>query len=374
MIELRTVFAEYLRAKEKYGRVPRNIEIPVLVEAMRKSIPKFFRECVAGAGYPPDEWLTKGSIGEPNRTFAHVPWVAIFKRTITESALKGYYIVLLFSEDMSSVYLTLNQAFTAFESRYGSKDLAYKKLRDCASQAAFELSPVPAGFTTGRIDLKTKGTLSTGYEFGSIWAKEYLVEALPSRVELEADVRILLQAYKALWTKFPYSLVDANTEISNEEFVKAVEITVKTVPKAPATQGPQPPPPKVKSSGREVFSRSANVSARAISMSDGACALSGGPGMHASFLWKKTGMTYVEAHHLIPFSKQDQFSHSLDVEENIVALCANCHRLLHHARSDEKNEPLRRLWQLRKDDLAARGLVVELNELKKMYGKLAEED
>ncbi|MFJ9452373.1 MrcB family domain-containing protein [Herbaspirillum sp. NPDC101397] len=374
MIELKTVFAEYLPAKEKYGRVPRNVEIPALVEAIRKSIPGFFLECVERGGYISTEWLTKGSIGEPNRTFAHVPWVAIFKRSITKSALEGYYIVLLFSEDMSSVYLTLNQAFTAFETRYGSINLAYRKLQDCAQQAVLELGPAPDGFTTGPIDLRTKGTLSTGYEFGSIWAKEYFVDELPSQTELESDVLILMQAYKTLWTKFPHSLVDANTEISNDEFVKAVEITVKTVPKAPATQGPQPPPPKLKSSGREVFSRSANVSARAISMSDGVCALSGGPGTHASFLWKKTGMTYVEAHHLIPFSKQDQFPHSLDVEENIVALCANCHRLLHHARSDEKNEPLRRLWQLRKDDLAARGLVVELNELKKMYGKLAEED
>ncbi|EJL84344.1 putative restriction endonuclease [Herbaspirillum sp. CF444] len=374
MIELKTVFAEYLPAKEKYGRVPRNVEIPSLVEAIRKSIPGFFLECVERSGYISTEWLTKGSIGEPNRTFAHVPWVAIFKRSITKSALEGYYIVLLFSEDMSSVYLTLNQAFTAFETRYGSFDLAYRKLQDCAQQAVLELGPVPEGFTTGPIDLRTNGTLSTGYEFGSIWAKEYFADDLPSQAKLENDVRILLQAYSELWEKYPHSLVDANTEISNDEFVKAVEATLKTVPKEPSTNGPQPPPRKIKSSGREVFSRSANVSARAISMSNGVCALSGGAGVHSSFLWKKTGMTYVEAHHLVPLSKQGQFPHSLDVEENIVALCANCHRLLHHARADQKNDPLRFLWQLRKNDLAARGLVVELNELKKMYGKLADED
>ena len=47
-------------------------------------------------------------------------------------------------------------------------------------------------------------------------------------------------------------------------------------------------------------------------------------------------LQFVEVHHLIPMEKQNDFEDSLDVPENIVALCPNCHRKIHLASKSEK--------------------------------------
>jgi MoxR-like ATPase len=59
---------------------------------------------------PPTDYVVTGSVGQG--VWAHVPWIAIMNRSVTVSTQRGYYIVYLFSEDMSSVYLTLAQGVT----------------------------------------------------------------------------------------------------------------------------------------------------------------------------------------------------------------------------------------------------------------------
>ena len=52
----------------------------------------------------------KGSCGAG--TWTRYPWIAIYNEKITTTIQRGVYIVYLFSEDMSRVYLTLNQGCT----------------------------------------------------------------------------------------------------------------------------------------------------------------------------------------------------------------------------------------------------------------------
>jgi len=52
---------------------------------------------------------------------------------------------------------------------------------------------------------------------------------------------------------------------------------------------------------------------------------------HKSFLNASTNNQYVEAHHLIPLKYHSVFKSCLDVPANIISLCPNCHRQLHHA-------------------------------------------
>lgn len=54
---------------------------------------------------------------------------------------------------------------------------------------------------------------------------------------------------------------------------------------------------------------------------------------HPSFARKKDGKQYMEPHHIIPLSKQKYFSVPLDVCENIVALCSNCHNEIHYGQN-----------------------------------------
>lgn len=328
----------------------------------------------------PADFHVYGSVGQPNFNAAAVPWVAICKHTVTRSATRGYYVVALFAEDLSSVTLSLNQGYTAFRERYGCNRLAYEKLEDCA-RAALTKARLPTGFAVGPIDLRSKGQLALGYQAGSILSRTYLAGQTPPEPVVQSDVQALLSVYLDLTARYPKSLVDLDVAISDEALQEAAELLsledMAAMPSAdtkPMTMGPQPPPAKGESKGRKKYIRSLRVLGRAIAMSRHTCALATDDDPHLTFISKRTQRNYVEAHHLVPFSYQDSFSHSLDVEENIVALCPNCHRKLHHGAPAEKNESLDQLLTERHKALNARGIVLSLSELKKMYKSLSTED
>lgn len=87
-------------------------------------------------------------------------------------------------------------------------------------------------------------------------------------------------------------------------------------------------------------------------------------GNHESFI-AKNGKTYMEAHHLIPMSAQDDFENSLDVDANIISLCPVCHRKLHHG--IDIDDDLRRLFNSRVELLKQSGIEITLVDLKKYY-------
>lgn len=70
---------------------------------------------------------------------------------------------------------------------------------------------------------------------------------------------------------------------------------------------------------------------------------------HPTFIRKKSDKKYTEPHHLIPMAFSDEFDVSLDVEENIVSLCSNCHNQIHYGK--DADVLLRKLYEERKDEL-----------------------
>lgn len=85
---------------------------------------------------------------------------------------------------------------------------------------------------------------------------------------------------------------------------------------------------------------------------------------HETFV-VKNGKPYMEAHHLIPMSVQEDFDNSLDVDANIVSLCPTCHRKLHHGK-DIKSE-LKKLFDNRIALLKQSGIEITFDDLKKYY-------
>ncbi|MDE6773229.1 MAG: HNH endonuclease [Treponemataceae bacterium] len=82
---------------------------------------------------------------------------------------------------------------------------------------------------------------------------------------------------------------------------------------------------------------------------------------HKSFI-AQDGRMYTEAHHLIPLAGQAEFENSLNQEQNIVCLCPNCHREIHHGMN--KLELAEMLWNKRKTELKAAGIGINLSDLK----------
>lgn len=95
---------------------------------------------------------------------------------------------------------------------------------------------------------------------------------------------------------------------------------------------------------------------------------------HETFTSRKTKQPFVEAHHLIPMQCQNEFEISLDVPENIVALCPGCHRKFHHARFSDLKASLIKLVSARNEALKSRSIVVEVEKLRKVYKGDVDED
>lgn len=86
---------------------------------------------------------------------------------------------------------------------------------------------------------------------------------------------------------------------------------------------------------------------------------------HPTFIRRNSDQNYTEPHHLIPLRFSDDFPVSLDIEENIISLCSNCHNQLHYGR--DICPLLEKLYNARKDVLKQAGIDITLENLFKMY-------
>lgn len=90
---------------------------------------------------------------------------------------------------------------------------------------------------------------------------------------------------------------------------------------------------------------------------------------HECFIRRSNDMPYTEVHHLIPLCYYDEFDEvSLDVPENIVSLCSNCHTEIHYGKNAD--QIITKLYNERKEKLLEAGIDISLEELLEMYHKL----
>lgn len=109
------------------------------------------------------------------------------------------------------------------------------------------------------------------------------------------------------------------------------------------------------------FKRNEQLAKNALARAQYKCSIDSN---HSSFE-TKNGNQYMEAHHLIPLSKQDDFEYSLDVDANVVCLCPNCHKKLHYGKDVE--DMLKALYEDRKDKLLSSGIEINFEDLLELY-------
>jgi len=110
---METLLEYFQKIMEDYrnARISEEIAGHELGDIFRNELPELLEKIVAAdTNFNQDKFLYKGSIGQGN--WAYVPWLAILNKNITTTTQEGVYIVYLFSEDMESLYLTLNQGVT----------------------------------------------------------------------------------------------------------------------------------------------------------------------------------------------------------------------------------------------------------------------
>lgn len=118
----------------------------------------------------------------------------------------------------------------------------------------------------------------------------------------------------------------------------------------------------VEISGHKVYPRDRQTAINALSHADYRCEINS---IHPTFLRRNSSKPYTEPHHLIPMAFSDEFDVSLDVEENIVSLCSNCHNHIHYGQG--ASELLTKLYHERKEALKCVGIDVSLEELLSFY-------
>jgi hypothetical protein len=134
-------------------------------------------------------------VGKGN--WARVPWIAFLDKRETASTQNGVYPVYLFREDMSGVYITLNQGVTRVKERHGTPEG-----RRILRRRALQLRPVAqeldqAGFSLDEnIDLHTSRGLGKDYEFSTIGYKLYGRGDIPNDREILNDLDQVLVVYE----------------------------------------------------------------------------------------------------------------------------------------------------------------------------------
>lgn len=91
---------------------------------------------------------------------------------------------------------------------------------------------------------------------------------------------------------------------------------------------------------------------------------------HECFIRRSINMPYTEVHHLIPLAYHYKFEKSLDIPENIISLCSNCHNEIHYGR--DADVLIKKLFEERKDKLHQAGIDIEIEDLLEMYHKIGE--
>ena len=169
-----------------------------------------------------------------------------------------------------------------------------------------------------------------------------------------------LDSLKKLLAKHHFRFVGY---MNDEEFQKVTE-GIEVEPTPVVDEPKQLIEKVIKASERMAWRRDPVIAKSAIAQTGYRCEVNN---EHEFFTSATTGKNYVEAHHLIPLEFQYEFHNSLDVESNIVSLCAMCHKKIHHAMEGEKTPLIELLHKQRSDRLKKCGIEISDETLKGYY-------
>lgn len=264
-------------------------------------------ESVANAVGKNDRLIFKGSAGQGN--WARVPWVGIFDKLVTSSAQSGYYPVYLFCEDMTGLYLSLNQGMTEARNLYKSSD-AKTALKSRAENFRAILGDRINDYKL-IIDLRhsDQNNDTAFYEAGNICAKFYSLDNLPGNEQLNLDLNNMIQLYEDLIQG------EINSEVS--------ETTL---------EGDEPPEMTYEDATRfrmhKRIERNVDLAKAAKKYHGNTCQV-----CNTKFEdnYGAIGKDYIEAHHLKPLASLKGMKVAMDPKNDFAVLCANCHRMIHRS-------------------------------------------
>lgn len=178
------VMAEYYEARtsQEFAKNP-------LGEVIRRTLPELIKKFDFIDG---ERFIVEGSCGKGG--WASVPWIAIMNKTITTTTQEGVYVVYLFSKDMKTLYLTLNQGCMKLKKTYGNN--CAEILQNVADNVRKVINS--EGFNADN-KLKIGNEL---YEKGCIFYKEYKDKQIPDDEELKRHLKDMMRIYDKYFNVF----------------------------------------------------------------------------------------------------------------------------------------------------------------------------
>jgi len=177
----------------KEARIGEEFKGHHLGELMRHELPNYIESLEV---VDEQKFSVKGTIGAGVWTLT--PWIAILSKEIEVSMQNGVYIVYLFSEDMDTVYLTLNQGVTDY-----FKNVKKNRLKETIQHLESTGESLRKYFNDGKVILNNDIDLGNGtqnsklYEKGTIAYIPYKKDNLPDEDEMIEDLKIFIDSYKA---------------------------------------------------------------------------------------------------------------------------------------------------------------------------------
>ncbi|MDR3446929.1 DUF3578 domain-containing protein [Dyella sp.] len=254
-------------------------------------------------GYAPNLEV-KGSAGQG--VWARGPWVGIFDPLVTISAQSGYYVCYLFKEDMSGVYLSLNQGMTEAKKNYKA-DAKTSLAARAQNFRAMLGSRVSAELVT-EIDLAPSAANNDTafYEAGNICAVFYSAKSMPGEATVREDLARIVSLYR--------SLIEAELAADS----------------ALDEEGDLPPPSMLEDGTKFRLHKRIERNARLVRLvkqsKPSNCEVCG---LDFAERYGALGIGYIEAHHLRPVSSLKGTKAELDPLRDFAVLCSNCHRMVH---------------------------------------------
>ncbi|MCF6273747.1 MAG: DUF3578 domain-containing protein [Rhodobacteraceae bacterium] len=142
----------------------------------------------------PFELKVKASVGQG--VWAAVPWLAFFDPLITETATKGFYVVILINPQDETIILSMNQGTTEIYNEFKTKR-GKSVLRRRAKDMSDRIPEYIQGFSEDTISLGSDAALPEGYVAGHSFGKTYKAEELTEE-QLSNDIYKMLEAYEVL--------------------------------------------------------------------------------------------------------------------------------------------------------------------------------
>ncbi|WP_236736150.1 MrcB family domain-containing protein [Bacillus mycoides] len=363
--EMREYFEGILKSYGKFLSLPFE---PKKYEETELFLTKVPEAIVKEVHLDEEKYKVQGSVGHvPN--WNHTPWIGILDKEITTSPQEGFYVVYLVRKDLQGFYLSLNQGTTYIADKYRNQK-PRDQMRKIAESLRGDLIYDKAQFPLEEIELAADSPNPKNYMAAHICGKYYDASNIPSDEKLFSDLKELLKVYLQLKSLMRGKSIEEMLDFYlQEEEIEDIQyqsdILVARPRETEITKGPQPIPETSIKRGKKVWKRNSSIAKEALQEANFLCELDPA---HLTFKSKVTNKNFVEAHHLIPMNQQGEFLWSLDVPGNIMSLCPNCHRKIHHASKKEKKAVVKNLYDKKANELDEYGIHIPLKELLSYYG------